>query len=64
MPISVTWPIYRNVNDEDYEESSLGISLRGMYISSVSLEWRSHEQKTQRRDPIMTEIFRLSSEMR
>ena len=33
LPISVTWTVYRNV-----EESSLGIGLKGMYISSVSSE--------------------------
>ena len=32
-PISVTWPDDRNVKDE---ESSLGVGLKGMYISSVS----------------------------
>ena len=32
MPISVTRPIYRNINNE---ESSLGIGLKRMYISSV-----------------------------
>ena len=35
LPVSVTWPVYRNVKDED---SSLGIGLKGMYTSSVSLE--------------------------
>ena len=29
LPISVAWPVYRNVNDE---ETSFGISLKGMYI--------------------------------
>ena len=33
--IIITWPMYRNVSDE---ESSLGIDLNGMYISSVSWE--------------------------
>ena len=35
QPVSVTWPVYRNVNDE---ESSFGIGLKGMNISSVSSE--------------------------
>ena len=35
LMISVTWPVYRNVNDG---ESSLGIDLKGMDISSVSSE--------------------------
>ena len=43
LPISVTWPVYRNVKDE---ESSLGIGLKGIYISSVSSEWHAHELKT------------------
>ena len=32
-PVSVSCPVYRNVSDE---ESSFGIGLKGMYISSVS----------------------------
>ena len=69
MSIPVTWSVYPNVNDE---ESSLGVGLEGMHISSLSSEWRSHEQKTNktnkktkpwRRVSIMTVIFRLSSEM-
>ena len=35
LSIPVTLPVYRNVNDV---VSSLGIGLRGMYISSVSSE--------------------------
>ena len=60
LPISVTWLVHRNVSDE---ESSFGTGLKGMYTSSVSLEWRSHEPTMSRRVPIMTEIFQLSSEM-
>ena len=33
LPVSVTWPVYSNFNDE---ESSFGIGLTGMYTSSVS----------------------------
>ena len=32
LAFSVTWPGYRHVNDG---ESSLGVGLRGMYVSSV-----------------------------
>ena len=42
MPIFVTLLVSGNVNDE---ESSLGVGLKGMYMSSVSWEWRSHEPK-------------------
>ena len=35
LPVSVNCSVYRNVNDE---ESSFGIGLKGMCISSVSLE--------------------------
>ena len=34
-----------NIKILDILESSFGISLKGIYISSVSLEWRSHEPK-------------------
>ena len=53
-------PVYRNVNDK---ETSLGISLKGIYISSVSSEWHSHEPKTYKSVPIMTKIFWLSWDM-
>ena len=55
LPISVTWPVYRTVNDK---ESSLGIGLKGILDSSESSEWPSYEPKTYRRVTIMTEIFR------
>ena len=41
--ISDTLPVYRNVNDEEF---SLDIGLKGICISSVSWEWRSHEPQT------------------
>ena len=37
--------------------SSFSIGLKDIDISSVKLEWRSHEPKTKRRVPIMTEKF-------
>ena len=35
LQVSVTWLVYRNINDK---ESSLGISHKGICISSVSWE--------------------------
>ena len=35
LPISVTWPVYRNINGI---ESSLDVCLKRIDISSVSLE--------------------------
>ena len=32
LSVSVTWPVYRNVNDE---ESSLGVGLKKIYVSFV-----------------------------
>ena len=43
LQISITWPVYRNINDK---QSSLGVGLKGIYISSVSSEWYTHELKT------------------
>ena len=42
LPVSVSCPVYSKV---DGEESSFGIGLKGMYISFMNLEWRSHEPK-------------------
>ena len=42
LPVCVTWPVYRNINDE---ESSLSVHLTRIYISSVRLEWHAHEPK-------------------
>ena len=43
LPMSVTWPVCTNVNAE---ESSLGVGLKRIYISSVSSERHAHEPKT------------------
>ena len=43
QPFSVTWPVYRNISAG---ESSLGVGLKRIYISSVRLEWHAHEPKT------------------
>ena len=51
LPVSVSCPVYRNINKE---RSLLSVSV-SMCISSVNLEWRSHEPKTYTRVPIMTE---------
>ena len=42
LPISVTWPVYRDGSDE---ESCSGVSLERIYISSVSSECHAHEPK-------------------
>ena len=44
-------------------KQSFAIGLKGMYISFITLERRSHELKSQRRYPAMTENVRLWSEM-
>ena len=40
LPFSVTWSVYRSINDK---ESSFSVGLKLMYISSVCLKWHSHE---------------------
>ena len=47
LPVSVTWPVYRNVNDV---ESSLGVGLKIIYISggrnsSVGSAWARCPQR-------------------
>ena len=58
-PVSVSCPVYRNINDE--ECLPLVSVSKGMCI--LSLELRSHEPERYRRVSFMTEIFPLSSAM-
>ena len=39
----MTWPVHRSVKDQ---QSSFGVGLKKIHISSVSWESRSHEPKT------------------
>ena len=40
-------------------QSSSGTGLKGIDVFSENSEWRSHEPKTQRRAPTMTETFQV-----
>ena len=59
LPISISFPVHRNVKGP---VSSFGIDLKGMCISSASLERTSHQPKIEK-SSIKTEIFRLLSEI-
>ena len=51
LTVSISWPVCRNANSE---ESSLGVSLIRIYISSVSLEWHAREPK--RREEFLSRL--------